>query len=104
MCLCFLSCCVSFGLILFCSLCLLEWSRCCFCFVSSWYVLFVFVICLVVFVSLVSHENHRFPCNSSVFCLMLVQSLFLISVFGLFVISFKMFLWFFFVAWCLVLF
>ena len=42
--------------------------------------MFVFVsLCL--FLS-VSHENHCFPCKSSVLGLMLIQSLFLISVSG----------------------
>ena len=73
---------VSFGLILLCSLCLLEWSRCC-----SYFVLFgLFRLCLF-FVSLclflsVSRENHCFPCNSSDLGLMWNQSLFLISVSG----------------------
>ena len=34
-----------FGLLLFCSLCLLEWSRRCSCLVLLWCVLFVFVFC-----------------------------------------------------------
>ena len=39
-----------FGMFLFCSLCFLEWSKCCYCFVF-WFVLFVFVcfICVCLF-------------------------------------------------------
>ena len=73
--------CVFWGLLLFCSLCLLEWSRCCSCLVRIGFVLFVFVICLCLFLS-VSCESHCFPYSSSVFCSILVQSLFLISAFG----------------------
>ena len=73
--LCFLG--VFFGLHLFCSLCLLEWSRCCSCFV----ILGLFCLCLFwvsvwLFLS-VSHENHCFTSNSSVLGLMLIQSLLL---------------------------
>ena len=51
-CLCYVLCfvIVFFGLLLLCSLCLLEWSRCYHCFVLLWFVLFVFVLCLFVFV------------------------------------------------------
>ena len=69
------------------SLCLLERSRCCSWFVLFWFVLFVFVFCLFVLVSLcfflsVSYGNHWFPCNSCVFGLMFIQSLFLMSISG----------------------
>ena len=52
-----------------------------FCYV--WFVLFVlvFFVSLCLFLS-VSHENHCFPCKSSVLGLMLIQSLFLILVSG----------------------
>ena len=39
------------GLILFCSLCLLEWSRCCSCLLLVWFVLFVFIFGFYVVVS-----------------------------------------------------
>ena len=89
---------VFFGLLLFCSLCLLEWSSY-YCFVFLWFVLFVvafLLVCVCVFLFLL--KNHCFPCNSSVLGLMFIQSLFLISVSGscflfvLFAFCFKMFL------------
>ena len=39
--------CCCFGLLLFYSLCLLEWSRCCSCFVLYSFVLFVLGFCLL---------------------------------------------------------
>ena len=57
------------------------WVLFLFCYV--WFVLFfVLVFCFFVLVSSVSHENHCFPCKSSVLGLMLIQSLFLILVSG----------------------
>ena len=58
------------GLLLFCSLCLLVGSRCCSCFVF-WvcFSLCLFIVSLCLFLS-VSYENHCFPGNSSVFGLM----------------------------------
>ena len=73
---------VFLGLFLFCSLRLLEWSRCCSCFVV---ILICFVCVCFVFMCLflsVSYEITAFACNSSVFGLMLLQLLFLISMFA----------------------
>ena len=47
-----------FGLFLFCSVCLLEWSRCCSSFVVFGFVLFVFVyMCLFLFLMKITVFN-----------------------------------------------
>ena len=71
------------GLLLFCDVCLLEWSRCC-----SSCVFFVGLCVCVCFLFLCvfpfcSYERHCFPCNSSVFGLLKSESLFLMLVSGL---------------------
>ena len=103
---CFCCCCCCclllcfWGLLLFCSLHLLERSSCCSCFVIIWFVLFVFV-CVCVFFSAfvfvsVSYENNCLPCNSGVFAHSISVShfnfWFLLFVFVLFAFCSKMFL------------
>ena len=66
---CFSCCVVLFGVFLFCSLCFLEWSRCCVVLLFFFLGLFClcpFLVSLCLFLS-VSSENHSFPCNSSAF-------------------------------------
>ena len=89
------------GLLLFCSLCLLEWSRCCSClFFLGSFCLCLLIVCLCLFLS-VSYENHCVPCNSGIFwlnvgsiCVSHFCFWFLFFVFVLFVTCFKMFLCF----------
>ena len=70
-----------FGLLLFCSLCLLEWSRCCSCFFFFFLCsgLFCLCVCFCFIVRFLSVSYKIiFLCNSSVLGLLKSQSLFLI--------------------------
>ena len=71
---------------LFCSLCFLEWSKCCYCFDFLVYFVCICLFCLCLFVLClflsVSYENHCFPCISRVLGYVKHEIRFLVSVSG----------------------